>query len=419
MTGSAGAAAPRRTEREIFQELAAMCTSQGYSHAIAHLCFRDNIVRYAGEMTAEDMAHMSSMKRLSRTEISTLIGLMVKSPIDFTMPSPQVMQEYITRTDDLLAELHQVMSLEAFQTQDWKKIVDEGGSPFQQGQAYREPIFYGGESAYLFQYLDLAGRKYAADDHWMERCKGFTISTAQSIVRAAGRVQSERLQARLDAMRQLPPSEWTILPAHIFTAAEVAQQSGIDVRDVERVLESFALPVGETNQGFAALDDFNVANTLPLLRVNQSDFLLFQGYSLVEALYEAPFYWMSADKAYRATAMGNRGRFAEAFSADRLQRVFGASRVHTNVDIYESKGRKLGEVDVLVIFANRAIVLQAKSKRLTLEARKGNDQVIKDDFKKSVQDSYDQGRLCASALTDPGYRFVGADLPGFFVPLTT
>ncbi len=253
----------------------------------------------------------------------------------------------------------------------------------------------------------------------MERCKGFTISTAQSIVRAAGRVQSERLQARLDAMRQLPPSEWTILPAHIFTAAEVAQQSGIDVRDVERVLESFALPVGETNQGFAALDDFNVANALPLLRVNQSDFLLFQGYSLVEALYEAPFYWMSADKAYRATAMGNRGRFAEAFSADRLQRVFGASRVHTNVDIYESKGRKLGEVDVLVIFANRAIVLQAKSKRLTLEARKGNDQVIKDDFKKSVQDSYDQGRLCASALTDPGYRFVGADLPGFFVPLTT
>lgn len=408
MTGSADTAAPRRTEREIFDELAVLSTSQGYSHAVAYLCFRDNIVQYAGEMTAEDMAHMSSMKRLSRTEISTLVGLMVKSPIDFTMPSPQVIQEYITRTDDLLAELHQVMSLEAFQTQDWKKIVDEGGSPFQQGQAYREPIFYGGESAYLFQYLDLAGRKYAADDDWMKQSKGFTISTAQSIVRAAGKVQSEKLDARLEAMRQLPPSEWTILPAHFFTAAEVAKKSGIDVGDVERVLNSFTLPAGETNQAFASLDDFNVANALPLLRVNQSDYLLFQGYGLVEALYEGPFYWMSADKAYRATAMSNRGRFAEAFSAERLQRVFGASRVHTNVDIYESKGRKLGEVDVLVIFANRAIVLQAKSKRLTLEARKGNDQVIKDDFKKSVQDSYDQGRLCASALTDTGYRFVGA-----------
>lgn len=408
MTDSTGVEATRRTESEIFDELGSLASSPGYAHAIAFLCFRDNFVRYADEVTAEDMTHMSSMQRLSRTEISTLIGLMVKSPIDFTLPSPQVMQECITRTENLLAELHEVMSLEAFQVQDWKKIVEVGGSPFLQGQAYREPIFYGGDSAYLFQYLDLAGRKYTADDHWIEQCKGFTIGTAQSVVRAIGRVQSEKLQARLDAMRQLPPSEWTTLPAHVFTADEVAQQSGIDICDVERVLESFTMPVGESNQGFAALDDFNMVNALPLLRVSQSEFLLFQGYSLVEALYEAPFYWMNDDKAYRATAMINRGRFAEMFSAERLRRVFGAPYVYINVDIYESKGRKLGEVDVLVIYANRAIVLQAKSKRLTLEARKGNDQVIKDDFKKSVQDSYDQGRLCASALIDTGYRFVGA-----------
>jgi hypothetical protein len=209
-------------------------------------------------------------------------------------------------------------------------------------------------------------------------------------------------------MRRLPPAEWTVLPAHTLTAAEIAERAGVDVQIVERVLESFALPEGETNQAFTALDDFNVVNAQPLLRVNQSEFLVFQGYSLAEALYEAPFYWMSADKTYRAAAMNNRGRFAEAFSTERLQRVFGKARVHTNVDIYESKGRKLGEIDVLVVFANRAIVLQAKSKRLTLEARKGNDQVIKDDFKKGVQDSYDQGRLCASMLTDARYRFVDA-----------
>lgn len=408
MSGIPGTAKPGLSERQIFDELAALCVLPGYAHAIAHLCFRDNIVRYADEMTAEDMSHMSSMKSLSRTEISTLIGLMVKSPIDYTMPAPMVMQNYITRSDELLAELHQVMSLEAFQVQNWKKIVAEGGSPFQLGQAYREPIFYGGESAYLFQYLDLARRKYEADDGWMERAKGFKIGSAQTVVRAVGAIQSEKLQARLDAMRRLPPAEWTVLPAHLLTAAEIAERSGIDVQVVERVLESFTLPEGETNEGFTALDDFNVANALPLLRVNQSEFLLFQGYSLAEALYEAPFYWTSADKAYRAAAMNNRGRFAEALSAERLQRVFGKARVHTNVDVYESKDRKLGEVDVLVVFANRAIVLQAKSKRLTLEARKGNDQVIKDDFKKSVQDSYDQGHLCASMLTDPRYRFVDA-----------
>lgn len=408
MKGLSGADGPRRSERQIFDELAILCVSPGYAHAVAHLCFRDNIVRFAGEMTADDMAHMSSMKNLSRTEISTLIGLMVKASIDYTMPAPDVMQYYITHTDELLAGLHEVMSLEAFQMQDWKKLVEEGGSPFQQGQAYREPIFYGGDSAYGFQYLDLAGRKYEVDDDWMERTKGFKIGAAQAVVRAAGAIQSAKLAARLDAMRRLPPAEWTVLPAHTLTAAEIAERAGVDVEIVERVLESFALPEGETNQAFTALDDFNLVNAQPLLRVNQSEFLLFQGYSLAEALYESPFYWMSADKTYRAAAMNNRGRFAEAFSTERLQRVFGKARVHTNVDIYESKGRKLGEIDVLVVFANRAIVLQAKSKRLTLEARKGNDQVIKDDFKKGVQDSYDQGRVCASMLTDARCRLVDA-----------
>ena len=408
MTSSYGGEEAMRSERQIFDELTALCLSPGYAHAIGYLCFRDNIVQFSGEMTADDLSHMSSMQRLSRAEISTLVGLMVKAPIDYTMPTPQVMQDYIARSDELLAELHQVLSLEAFQVRDWEKIVKEGGNPFQRGEAYREPIFYGGESAYLFQYLDLARRKYESDDDWMERTKGFKIDSAQAVVRAAGAIQSEKLQSRLDTMRRLPPAEWTILPAHILTAAEIAERSGIDTSVVKRVLDSFALPGGETNEGFAALDDFNVANALPLLRVNQSEFLLFQGYSLAEALYEAPFYWMSADKAYRAAAMNNRGRFAEAFSAERLQRVFGKARVHTNVDVYESKNQKLGEVDVLVVFANRAIVLQAKAKRLTLAARKGHDQVIKDDFKKSVQDSYDQGRLCASMLTDARYRFVDA-----------
>lgn len=128
MKGLSGSDGQRRSERQIFDELAILCVSPGYAHAVAHLCFRDNIVRFVGEMTADDMAHMSSMKNLSRTEISTLIGLMVKASIDYTMPAPDVMQRYITRTDELLAELHEVMSLEAFQMQDWKKLVEEGGS---------------------------------------------------------------------------------------------------------------------------------------------------------------------------------------------------------------------------------------------------------------------------------------------------
>ena len=79
----------------------------------------------------------------------------------------------------------------------------------------------------------------------------------------------------------------------------------------------------------------------------------------------------------------------------RLESVFGKRAVFSNVRIPGAKGKDAGEIDTLVLFGNRAIVVQAKSKRLTLEARKGNDNLIRDDFKKSVQDSYGQALACA------------------------
>ena len=82
-------------------------------------------------------------------------------------------------------------------------------------------------------------------------------------------------------------------------------------------------------------------------------------------------------------------------------RVFGPDRVFQNVEIVQSKDKTLGEIDVLVLFGNRAIVLQAKSKKLTLAARKGNDLLLQSDFKAAVQDAVDQAFACAELLGDP------------------
>ena len=84
-----------RNEQEIFDELARLCTSPGYVHAVAYLCFRDNVVRYQGEMTSDDMRHLFSKERLVRTEISTLIGLLVNEDVDFALPTPEVTQKYV------------------------------------------------------------------------------------------------------------------------------------------------------------------------------------------------------------------------------------------------------------------------------------------------------------------------------------
>ena len=139
----------------------------------------------------------------------------------------------------------------------------------------------------------------------------------------------------------------------------------------------------------------------PLICKDVDEYVLLQYFGIVEAFYEVPFYWMNDDKAYSPRASVHRGDFVEAFTTERLARVFGEHRVFRNVEIKKSKRHTLAEIDVLVVFGDRVIVVQAKSKRLTLMARKGNDRALQEDFKSAVQDGVDQCMKCAKLLNRP------------------
>src|SRR5690242_7598145 len=86
---------PPRPEDEILADLASVCTSCGYAHAVAYFSFRDNVVGFSGELTGKDLQQLYSPDRLIRNEISTLIGLMVKKPVDYELPTPAAMRAYI------------------------------------------------------------------------------------------------------------------------------------------------------------------------------------------------------------------------------------------------------------------------------------------------------------------------------------
>jgi hypothetical protein len=374
-------------------------------HAVGWFCVRDNLVKVGDKLRAKDLLSLFGYDRLIRTEITTLIGLALKGPLDLSLPLPTTLQAYVSRTEELLREIHETMSAAWFAHFTPEKVA-QGSNPFETGDALREPIFYGGESAYGFQYRDLSVRKYAADDAWLKAAKGFSIGDARQVAKAICDLQMEKVPRVHRALADLPPEEWTLLPGFEFSVAELVAHSAILESTVRAVVDAFAVPSGETNAGFASLGDFNVAAALPLIPIGSDSFLMLLQYGLLEALYDAPFYWMTADKGYWAKATEHRGRFTEEFARERLLGVFGPKHVFPNVDVFESKGQRLGEIDVLVVFGDRAIVLQAKSKKLTLEARKGNDLQIKEDFKKSVQDAYDQALVCAKALDDGACRFV-------------
>lgn len=78
-----------RSENEIFQELEILCSSPGYIHAIAYFCFRDNTIKYADEMSVENVLQQFNKTRLVRTEISTVIGLALKNELDISHPPPK------------------------------------------------------------------------------------------------------------------------------------------------------------------------------------------------------------------------------------------------------------------------------------------------------------------------------------------
>ena len=395
------------TEQELFNELEMLCKSPGYFHVIAYFCFRDNTIKYVeGVMGVDDVMQQFSMERLVRTEISTLIGLACKGEFDMTHPGPQKIQEYIDLTQSLLHDLHKSMMPPMHEIFHRPETGEATYNPFSRGKLLRESIFYGGESAYNFQYRDLSIRKYQNDNIWFVENKGYSIEQAEKIVSGLLLLQNDKISDLIPSqLDNFPPEAWTMLPAFIFSIGELTDKSGVDFETTKKLLESFVCPSEINKNYFSALDDFNPLNAYPIIRINESEYLLFQNYSLMEALYETPFFWFNADENYKVKARENRGMFTEDFAAERLKLVFGEGRVFTNVNLYKGKNIA-GEIDVLVVFSNRAIVLQAKSKKLTIAARKGNDNSLQDDFKNAVQSAYDQAFICSNLLNDSDCRLV-------------
>lgn len=399
MTQSAKPA--QRAEQDIFEDLAVLCASPGYAEVIAAFCLRDNLITIGAKgLDGQALAKMFAFEHLCRTEIATLVGLLARGPMDLSVQTDAVLSEYSRKTEELLQELHWSLGSVAFSGLTPEMVSDPDFNPFKSAAVLREPIFYGAESAYHFQYRDLAVNKYTADDPWLQEHRGFSISAARQVMRAVELVQRGAAAVFLKAMKAgETPSP---LSAYSFQSTDVAREATIELSVVEAVLDAFTFDDRQRNPTFLTLSDFNATNATPLLRLPDGRYLLFQVYSLVEALYESPFFWLMGDKTYRASAASHRGAYIETFAAERLERVFGDARVFLNVIIPGAKGKTRGEIDVLVLFGDRAIIVQAKAKRLTLEARKGNDLQLQNDFKAAVQDACDQAMECAALLLQPG-----------------
>jgi len=305
-----------REESVIFNELVELCSRPGYVHIIAFFCFRDNTASISEELTTETIIKQHNPESLICTEISTLVGLLVKNRIDVILPMQDVIQSMINQTEALLGELHHCLSWPMrSHIENIASIQDV--DPFSHGSLLREPIFYGGESAYDFQYLDFSRQKYAEDKEWLVTNKGFGIDDAENVIRNIIEIHQFKMLSHLESLGNAHPDNWTMLPAFIFTLNELISRVSIDLQVINNVLSAFCLSEENRSKEFTALNDFNITNACPLISLGNNQYLLFQHYSLVEALYESPYYWMREDKEYLPIAERNKGDFVEKFSAEK------------------------------------------------------------------------------------------------------
>ncbi len=378
------------TEQQIFNTLENRCREPGFLEVISFLCWRDTFIHQESEnMGIKDILKGFDLSRLSRTELSTLIGLLCKNGITNKKLSEMELQSNVEEIDSLMKDLHQAMMFENINLDEILTNPDF----LKSGSLFREAIFYAGDGAYKHQYRDLAKVRYAKDNRWIKENKGFAIDDVI-------RVFTTMDQLHINKANSINLNEQGFSRIFRFTLDELVSQLELDLNTVKNVISAFSSPAQKGMESFNSIDDFNHRNAYPIIDLGNDEFISFQSYSIWESLYESPFFWFDTDKAYTKIASDNRGAFTEDFTAERLALVFDQKNVYKNINIY--KGKKIvGEIDVLVTFGKYALVIQAKSKKLTIAARKGNSQKLEDDFKKAVHNAYDQALECSGFLQDP------------------
>ncbi len=384
---------------KVIRRIKLLTEEPGFIYTLALVLLRDLF------MTPEDIADINPHEHLNFQEITFLTGLLLKGKIDLTVPTEGDSARRFEEVYRLFHELHKSYH-EAF-LQELGDLAQHGQRTETREENYRrifgagtmvaESIFYAGSGAYDFQYLEFAVQKYRHDATWIQNHNRVDVSEVGRIARELKALHERKFNSLVNS-KPSGFSELCKVGLDVFCFDERDLQKFGDAS--EPFLNAFSITPGEANAHLEVPGQYNELQSKPIIRLEDGRHFLPIGFSLSEAIYETPFYWMNRDESYAATALLNRGRFAENATAELMKRVFGPENVYCDVEVREKKGHVVTDIDVLTVVGNKAIVGQVKAKRLTELAKRGDEAKLLADFKAAVQDAYVQGLRCRKALLD-------------------
>lgn len=456
----------RKTE-SIINDIKNLVSKKGYIYAICMILFEDFHV------IIEEIHKTSTKSRLSTKEASLLLGFLIQNEIDFSKPdSPQDLITLKQKTYELMDELHKSFMIPFFEKlqdsikkehkiEDYRKEQKEF---FGKGDMLTEPIFYSGTGVYDFQYLDFLERKYKYDKEWLLKNKKFDIEKSKNIVTQIKKILQEKsrkvhlynlkekMPQMIEGMKKKNPKEdWERHAREVTPMLELHQyvelffdnqtdgkefnmdqiredgwksfykglielfiirKNDFDVdSDINLFLKNFSvIPKKDFNSQFEGIGNFNWFNARPIIQLDEERYFVPISFSVFEAVYESPFYWMWVeDEKYRDTLGKNRGKTGEEVAYDFLSQVFGKNRTFKSVKILAQEGKDDTDVDVLCVLGSKALCVQVKSKKLTELSRTGNDEQLQKDFQGAVQDAYNQGLVSRKKILDRSAKFFDKD----------
>lgn len=452
-----------RAKDVILEDLKTLTLSKGYIYSLCMILYEDF------HHNLDKIHQVNYMIRLSKKECSLLIGFLVQNKIDFTFPeSPEQVVELKNKTYELMEELHYSLNEPQFsqlnelmkksaEGEDISNIPYDKVEFFARQGAMVEPMFYAGDGVYDFQYLEYLERKYKYDKEWLQKHKKFDIDSSRKHVQKIKDILQNKsknvLQLNLKdtfpdiaekAKKKLKKDhsdeeikmlekqnliamtfyqyknlfnnnyekehanseDWMFFYKNLIDLFIVRKTDFDDHSGLDDFLNNFSFaPSPAVNEDFFGPGYYNIINSKPLIKIDKQRYFVPINFLVAEAVYETPFYWMTDDKNYSGELSKHRGDVGEEIAYDFLSQVFGKENTYKSVLVTTKKGQPDTDIDVLCILGNKALCVQVKSKKLTINAKRGNfDQLLKD-FKGSVQDAYKQGLVSRSKILNKGAKF--------------
>lgn len=268
---------------------------------------------------------------------------------------------------------------------------------------------------------DLFGDERIAER--LQEALGFTAAVAVRCVEAVPMLVSERMARHMHSARAAahePAYEWagkalrgwqeapateefrrTAIKAlwalnHLgdalcFSAADLAQHGGVDVREAEGLLAALSTSFASELDLFAAAEH---VRDHPYIDAGDGTFFCTVPGNDLWALRRLFERALTNGEQYQR----HRGRWLERRASDLLAEPLSPNEVWHNVRLMpKGGGAQLGEIDVLIRVGDTALVIEAKGASLRPGARRGGESLV-DHLKKHLGKAASQGSLALQAL---------------------